>query len=108
MKMGLFRKLFKKSERDIEKIEKVSRKPVGKFRVLQVFQILGRQVLSGEVLEGIIYPGYKVKGKDVGVVMAIEKEHRRVDFTVSGDRVALILENKIGVEKGEVLEVYQS
>lgn len=106
--MGFFRKLFKKPERDIEKIEIVSRKPVGKFRVLQVFQILGKQALSGEVIDGIIYPGYKLKGRDVGIIMGIEKEYRRVDFAVSGDTVALILENNMKVEKGEVLEVYQS
>jgi len=108
MKMGLFGKIFKKSKKEINKVEIVSRKPVGKFRVLQIFQILGRQILSGEVLEGIIYPGYKLKGKDVGVIMAIEKEHRRVDFAVSGDTVALILENNMKAEKGDILEVYQS
>ena len=102
--MKVFEKIFKKGD----KPKIVSRKPVGKFRVLRVFQVLGRQVLIGEILEGIVYPGYKLKGKDVGIIMAIEKEHRRVDFAVLGDIVALILENKMRAEKGEVLEVYQS
>ncbi|MBO8174770.1 MAG: translation factor [Thermococcus sp.] len=106
--MGLFGKIFKKSKEDIDKIEIVSRTPVGRFRVLRVFQITGRQVLSGEVIGGVIYPGYKLKGKDVGVIMAIERQHKRVDFAISGDTVALILENNMKVEKGEVLEVYQS
>ena len=103
--MKILEKIFKKSKRDVEKIEIVSRKPVGKFKV---FQILGKHVLSGEVVDGIIYPGYKLKGRDVGVIMGIEKGHRKVDFAVSGDNVALILENKVEVEEGEILEVYQS
>ena len=103
--MKIPEKIFKKPKRDIEKIEIVSRKPVGKFKV---FQILGKHVLSGEVVDGIIYPGYKLKGRDAGVIMGIERGHRKVDFAVSGDIVVLILENKIEVEEGEILEVYQS
>ncbi|ADT83050.1 tRNA-binding protein Pbp11 [Thermococcus barophilus] len=106
--MGIFRRIFKKPKREVNKIEIVSRKPVGRFRVLQVFNIFGKQVLAGEVIDGIIYPGYKLKGRDVGIVRNIEKNRKKVDFAVSGDVVALMLENKMDVNDGELLEVYQS
>ncbi len=106
--MDILRRIFKKPKGGINKIEIVSRKPVGKFRVLQVFNIFGKQVLAGEVLEGIIYPGYKLKGRNVGIVRNIEKNRKKVYFAVSGDVVALMLENKMDVNGGELLEVYQS
>ncbi|MBP1911809.1 tRNA-binding protein Pbp11 [Thermococcus stetteri] len=85
-----------------------SRQPVGKFRVERVLKVASRETLIGEVLEGIIYPGYKLKGPSVGVVRAIEKDRKKADFAVAGDRVALIMETSTKAEKGQILEVYQS
>ncbi|NJE09616.1 translation factor [Thermococcus sp. MAR1] len=89
-------------------VEVVSTKPVGKFRVEKTLKVINRQVLVGEVTEGLIYPGYKVKGKAVSPIMRIERSHKRVDFAVAGDRVALMLEYEIPCEEGEELEIYQS
>jgi translation initiation factor IF-2 len=102
--MGILDRFRKKTE----EVEIVSRRPVGSFKVEKVLKVLTRQVLVGEVLEGLIYPGYKLKGRKAGVVMKIEKDHREVDFAVAGDRVALTLENEIPCEENETLEIYQS
>ncbi|ASJ02202.1 translation factor [Thermococcus profundus] len=91
-----------------QSVEVVSRRPTGRFRVEKKLTVLNRQVLVGEVVEGIIYPGYKVKGRKASPVMRIEKDHREVEFAISGDKVALILEREIPCEKGEDLEIYQS
>lgn len=45
---------------------------VGKFRVEKVLKVVFREVLVGEVFEGIIYFGYKFKGLSVGVIRVIE------------------------------------
>ena len=86
----------------------VSRKPIGKFRAEKALKVINRQVLVGEVTEGLIYPGYKVKGKAVSPIMGIERSRKRVDFAVAGDRVALMLEYEIPCEEGEELEIYRS
>ena len=104
--MSFLRRLFT-SKKD-SGTEIVSRKPVGRFRVERVLRVTHRQVLIGEVLEGLVYPGYKVKGRKASPIMRIERERRRVDFAVAGDTAALILENEIPCEKGEILEIYQS
>ena len=104
--MSFLRKFFRGQEKDRE-IEIVSRNPVGKFRVEQTLNVLGKETLIGTV-EGIIYPGYKVKGKSVAVIREIQKDRKKVDFAVDGDRVALVLEGKTNAKKGDVLEVYQS
>ncbi|NJE54742.1 tRNA-binding protein Pbp11 [Thermococcus sp. 21S9] len=104
--MGLFD--FLRRPREGESGEFIaSRKPVAKFRVEQVLNVLGRETLIGTV-EGIIYPGYKVKGRSIALIREIQRERKRVDFAVDGDRVALILEGKTNAKKGDVLEVYQS
>jgi len=69
--------------------------------------ILGRETLIGTV-EGVIYPGYKVKGDGIAVIREIQRERKKVDFAVDGDRVALILEGRTNAKKGERLEIYQS
>ena len=84
-----------------------SRKPVAHFKVEQVVNILGRETLIGTV-EGVIYPGYKVKGDGIAVIREIQRERKKVDFAVDGDRVALILEGRTNAKKGERLEIYQS
>ena len=88
--------------------EVVSRHPVGKFQVAGVTSVLGKQVLGGTVIDGVIYPGYKLKGKGVAVVREIHIQNRKVDFAVEGDQVALILDGVLNVNAGEFLEVYQS
>ncbi|NJE05918.1 translation factor [Thermococcus sp. M36] len=103
MPFGFFRKTKKREDTNI-----ASRKPVGRFRVEKSLKVFSRQVLIGEVIEGLIYPGYKVKGKSVSPIMKIERDHRRVDFAVAGDRVALMLEYEVPCEEGEELEIYQS
>ncbi len=104
--MSLFRRIFRKKEKS--DVEIVSKHPVGRFRVEKSLKVFSRQVLIGEVIEGLIYPGYKVKGKSVSPIMKIERDHRRVDFAVAGDRVALMLEYEVPCEEGEELEIYQS
>ncbi len=104
--MGLFD--FLRRPRTGESREFIaSRKPVAKFRVEQVLNVLGGETLIGTV-EGIIYPGYKVKGGNIAIIREIQRERKRVDFAVDGDRVALILEGKTKAKKGDVLEIYQS
>ncbi|WP_048149886.1 tRNA-binding protein Pbp11 [Palaeococcus ferrophilus] len=100
----MFRRLFGRNRG----IEVATRKPTGRFRVSRVLALPGRKALLGEVLEGVIYPGYKLKGKGVALVRSIERERRRVDFAVPGDEVALITEGEIEAGEGEVLEVYPS
>jgi len=104
--VSFLRKFFRRRE-NAEEIKIVSRNPVGKFRVEQSLNVLGKETLIGEV-EGIIYPGYKVKGESVALVREIQKDRKKVDFAVDGDRVALVLEGKTNAKKGDVLEVYQS
>ncbi|MDI3474629.1 MAG: hypothetical protein PWQ79_1819 [Thermococcaceae archaeon] len=105
--MGILEKIFggRKGEGEIEI---VSRKPVGSFRVDEVFYRQGRQALVGEVLGGLIYPGYKVKGGGTALIREIQSERKKVDFAVSGDRVVLLLEGRLEVSPGQILEVYQS
>ncbi|MCA6214180.1 translation factor [Thermococcus bergensis] len=102
--MGLF-DIFKKKE---GRVEIFSKRPVAKFKVEKVFEIFGREVLVGEVVEGVIYPGYKVKGKKAALIREIEKERQKVDFALEYDKVALVLEGKLNTKAGEILEVYQS
>ncbi len=85
-----------------------SREPVGKFQVVGITSVLGREILGGTVTDGIIYPGYKLKGKGVAIVREIHIQNRKVDFAVEGDQVALVLEGVLKVNSGEFLEVYQS
>lgn len=103
VRMGLFDRFFRK-----ERVEVVSKKPVGKFKVEEVFDILGKQVIIGEVLEGVIYPGYKLKGKGVVLIREIQKDRKKVDFAIEYDRVGLVLEGTLSAEGGEILEVYQA
>ncbi|EHR77929.1 Translation factor [Thermococcus litoralis DSM 5473] len=102
--MGLF-DIFKKKE---GRVEIFSKRPVAKFKVEKVFEIFGNEVLVGEVVEGVIYPGYKVKGKKAALIREIQKERQKVDFALEYDKVALVLEGKLNTKAGEVLEVYQS
>ena len=106
--MGIMKRIFGGRKGRGEQVEVVSRRPVGRFRVEKTLRVLSRQVLMGEVVEGLIYPGYKVKGRKASPIMEIERERRKVDFAVTGDRVAIMLEHEIPCEEGEVLEVYQS
>ncbi len=107
--MGLLDRILGRRARDENPPEIVSRNPVGRFKVERELRAMGRQILIGEVLEGIVYPAYKLKaGRKVALIYRIEKEHREVEFAVSGDRVALILEGEIEVGKEEEIEVYQS
>ncbi|AMQ18967.1 tRNA-binding protein Pbp11 [Thermococcus peptonophilus] len=99
-------RIFRRKEHKGEGI--ASRQSVGKFRVEKVLKVAFREVLIGEVLEGIIYPGYKLKGPSVGVIRAIEREHRKVDFAVTGDRVAIMMEAPTKAKEDQILEVYQS
>lgn len=97
--------IFKKRKKEVQIF---SRRAVGKFKVERVFEILGREVVVGEVIEGVIYSGYKLKGKGVALIREIQKERQKVDFALECDKVALVLEGKINPKAGEVLEVYQS
>lgn len=104
MNMRIF-DVFKKKE---SKVEVFSKRPVAKFKVERVFEILGREVLVGEVAEGVIYPGYKVKRKKAALIREIQRERQRVDFALEYDKVALVLEGRLNPKAGEMLEVYQS
>ncbi|NJE26677.1 translation factor [Thermococcus sp. MV5] len=101
--MGIFDRFFRK-----ERVEVVSKKPVGKFKVEGVLNILGKQVIIGEVLEGVIYSGYKLKGRGVALIREIQKDRKKVDFALEYDRVGLVLEGTLSVEEGDILEVYQA
>ncbi|WP_297480916.1 tRNA-binding protein Pbp11 [Thermococcus sp.] len=100
-----FLKRLKKEDAGGEFI--ASRRPVGRFLVEEVLTVFGRETLIGMV-EGVIYPGYKVKGRAVALIREIQRDRKRVDFAVDGDRVALILEGRTNAKKGDLLEVYQS
>ncbi|ASA76913.1 tRNA-binding protein Pbp11 [Thermococcus sp. 5-4] len=102
--MGIFKRFRKKKDEP----EIVSRHPVGKFKVIGTTYVLGKQVLGGVVLEGIIYPGYKLKGGGIALVREIHIQNRKVDFVVEHDEAALVLEGKLKVKDGEIIEVYRS
>ncbi|WP_232462894.1 tRNA-binding protein Pbp11 [Thermococcus sp. P6] len=104
MKLRLLKRIFRRGENT----EVASREPVGRFRVEESLKTPSGPVLVGEVVEGLIYPGYKVRGKGVSPIMWMELDGRRVDFAVEGDRVAITLEKWIPCEEGEELEVYRS
>lgn len=101
--MGLFDFLRKKPKGEFI----ASRRPVAYFGVEQVLTVLGRETLIGTA-EGIIYPGYKVKGKGIAIIREIRRGKKKVDFAVDGDKVALILEGRTNAKKDERLEIYQS
>jgi len=106
--MSIWDRIRRWTDRKMDKEEVVSKKPVGRFQVAGVTSILGRQVLGGIVLDGVIYPGYKLKGDGVALVREIHIQNRKVDFAVEGDRVALVLEGTLKLRDGDAIEVYQS
>ena len=105
--MGLFDFLKRPEKEDAGGEFIASRNPAGRFLVDEVLTVFGRETLIGTV-EGVVYPGYKVKGKGIAVIREIQRNRKRVDFAVDGDRVALILEGRTNAKKGDLLEVYQS
>ena len=104
VQMGI-RDIFRRDRRGPEI---VSKKPVGRFQVVGITYVLGKQVLGGVVLDGAIYPGYKLKGGGVALIREIHIQNRKVDFAVEGDQVALVLEGALKLKGGEVIEVYRS
>lgn len=102
--MGILDRFRKKKDEP----EIVSRHPVGRFKVSEITYVIGKQVLGGVVMEGVIYPGYKLKGGGVALVREIHIRNRKVDFAVDHDEAALVLEGRLKVKEGEVIEVYQS
>ncbi|WP_148882797.1 tRNA-binding protein Pbp11 [Thermococcus aciditolerans] len=105
--MGILDRLFGRG-RNGGDVQIVSRKPAGRFQVVGVTYVLGKQVLGGVVLEGVIYPGYKLKGGGIALVREIHLQNRKVDFVVEHDEAALVLEGTLKVKEGEIIEVYQS
>jgi len=100
--LSFLKRLFRRSG------EIASKKPVGKFKVDSV---LDDGAISGEVLDGIIYSGYKLKPKGKKIVVPIMKIMRgkeEIEFAIEYDRVILLPEDKLKVEEGEILEVYAS
>ena len=106
--MSIIRRMLGRDKNPERVIQVVSRKPVGRFKVVGITHVLGKQVLGGVVLEGAIYPGYKLKGGGIALIREIHIQNRKVDFAVEGDQVALVLEGTLKLKGGEVLEVYQS
>lgn len=106
--MSIWGRLRRKTGKERVKEEVVSKEPVGRFQVVGVTSILGRQVLGGVVLDGAVYPGYKLKGGGVALIREIHIQNRKVDFAVEGDQVALVLEGALRLKGGEVIEVYRS
>ncbi|NJE75331.1 translation factor [Thermococcus sp. ES12] len=100
--------IFKRFRRKVNGPEIASRHHIGKFKVVGTTRIPGKQVLRGIVLEGIIYPGYKLKGGGIALVREIRLQNRRVDFIVEHDEAALVLEGVLKVKEGDILEVYRS
>lgn len=104
----MLRRLLHRKERTRDGVEIVSRKPSGKFMVEKSYALPAGEALVGEVREGIVYPGYKLKGRRTALIREIQANRRKIDFAVSGDRVALIVEEKMEAKEGDVLEVYPS
>ncbi|WP_297091042.1 tRNA-binding protein Pbp11 [Thermococcus sp.] len=105
MELSFLSRLFEGSKEE-QKIRTIPGKPVGKFRVESVLRVFTRQVLIGEVTEGIVYPGCKLRGGSIGKVVKIEMGRRQVDLAESGNKVAIMLENEIPAKKGDELEIY--
>jgi len=105
--MGFLSRLFKRGDEGEAGEVIIEKEPSGRLRVDNCLVMPVGRVVIGEVLEGVIYPGYKLKGGGVAVVMGIEKEHKKVDFAIVGDLVALFLDGSIECEKGDELEVYK-
>ncbi|WP_456365532.1 tRNA-binding protein Pbp11 [Thermococcus sp.] len=106
--MGILSRLFNRGEEEGSEERIIEREPAGRFRVENCLILPVGRVVIGEVIDGVLYPGYKLKGEDgVAVVMGIEKEHRKVDFAIAGDLVGLFLDGDIECMEGDELEVYK-
>ena len=102
--LSFFRRIFKRGSGEVI----TSRNPIGKFRVKRELKSGEKQALLGEVLEGVIYPGYKLKGNGVALIRRLRQGGKEMDFAVEYDEVVILLEGKIRVKENEILEVYQS
>ncbi|BAA30333.1 tRNA-binding protein Pbp11 [Pyrococcus horikoshii] len=99
--------MFKFFKRKGEDEKDVTGKPVGKVKVESILKVGFRDVIICEVLEGIVKVGYKVKkGKKVAGIVSMEREHKKIEFAIPGDRVGMMLEKNINAEKDDILEVY--
>jgi len=83
----------------------------GKAKILKLFsQDKDRQVIGGEVFEGEIASGQILKitrrGNVLGEgnIIKLEKNRARVSEILSGNQFGMLLESKIGVAAGDVLE----
>nr|7ANU_A Chain A, Pbp11 protein [Pyrococcus abyssi GE5]7ANU_B Chain B, Pbp11 protein [Pyrococcus abyssi GE5] len=80
---------------------------VGKVKVENILIVGFKTVIICEVLEGMVKVGYKVrKGKKVAGIVSMEREHKKVEFAIPGDKIGIMLEKNIGAEKGDILEVF--
>ena len=105
----ILKKIFKKSKsEELDFQERGAEKYlVGKVKVERKLKVGSWDAVICRVEEGIVRVGYKLKkGRKKVPIMKIQKERKEIEFAIPGDKVALVLDGSIEVEKGEMLEVY--
>jgi translation initiation factor IF-2 len=91
---------------------------LGTLKVLKVFfSIQGKKIVGGDVAEGTIETGAKVRiwrkqGKDKieiggGVIDELQRERQKITSAQQGDQVGLTLSGKGKIKEGDVLEIYK-
>jgi translation initiation factor IF-2 len=101
--------------------EVVARRPkvlaeeiLGKAKVLKVFsQTKDKQVIGGQVTEGVFSKNKEVKiiRREVeigrGKVVQLEQNKTKADKVESGSQFGTLIESKISIAQGDILEVFQ-
>jgi hypothetical protein len=80
-------------------------RPTGRIEVLKQYEG-GKNHLRVRVLDGLMYPGYRVSKKERVPIRRLMMKDREVDFAVEGDIVDVILDGELDAETGDTLEVY--
>lgn len=92
----------------------VTRKDLGKAKILKIFKQEGsKHIIGGRVEDGILKRGAKADikhFKDVvgtGIIASLQQAKREADEVARGLEFGVLLETKAPVEEGDVLEVYE-
>ncbi len=97
--MGLLRYVFGRGRKKAG-----TDNPVGRIKILRTY---GEGTgLRAEIIDGLVYPGYRLSRKKRVPIRRLRMEGRDVDFAVEGDTVDVSLEGELNAEPGDTLEVY--
>ncbi len=98
--MGLLRRIFGGKRGGLE-----PGRPTGRIEVLEQCEG-GKNHLRVRVLDGLVYPGYRVSKKERAPIRRLMMKGREVDFAVEGDIVDVILDGELDAKAGDTLKVY--